>query len=82
MNVVYIYTYVYICIYIYTYIHTLYISQKQDIYFLTSYIYELYNSLRNKCLVFDIYIDIFVHDIQSLYKYIYIYLNDEYGEEI
>ena len=28
-----------------------------------------YNSIGNRCLIIDIYIDIFVDDIQSLYIY-------------
>ena len=55
--IIYIYIYIiYICIYIY--------NKKQDIYFLTSYFFEIisskvwkkpkYNSLKNICLVFDI----------------------------
>ena len=52
-----------------------YIIQKQDIYYLTSNISKpKYNSIRNKNLVFDIYVDILVHDIQSLYIYIYTYI--------
>ena len=31
-------------------------------------------SFRNKCFIFDIYIDLFVDDIQSLYTYIYTYI--------
>ena len=56
----------------------MYIYQKQDTCFLTSYIFRLYttkkdNSLRNKCLVVNMYIDIFVLDIQSLYNIYLIY---------
>ena len=53
---VYIYIYIYKYIYIYMYISIYYIL----------YIY-IYNSFRNKCLIFDIYVDFFV-DVQMTHK--------------
>ena len=34
-----------------------------------------YNSFRNECLIFYIYIDIFVEDVQYIYIHIYLYID-------